>query len=106
MELNKECIALLRWIEKQPEPPTEEDMKSGASRVYSSDRVKWLLKNGFLLGDWTVQDNVKLGTYALSETARSEIQTRQTLSRKSFWEWFRYIVTTLIALIALIRTFL
>ncbi len=34
------------------------------------------------------------------------IQTRSKLSRKEIWEWVRYIITTLIALIALFRTFI
>lgn len=106
MELNKECIGLLRWIAKQPESPTESDMEAQMSRYYTHKRVEWLWRQGFLLLDWTVQDGEKRGTYALTETARAAIQTNRNLSRKVFWEWFRYAVTTLIALIALIRTFL
>ena len=42
MELNKECIALLRWIEKQPEPPTEEEVKKAEDilGIVKGDLVK------------------------------------------------------------------
>ena len=73
---------------------------------YSSSRIDSLYKKDYLLRTLSVESNEITGMYTVSDKARAVLQERGRSSREKIAEWVRYIITTTIAVIALIRTFL
>lgn len=55
-----------------------------------------------------VDENFNLihdGTYKIHNNGKRYLIYLKRIRKNTFWEWFRYIITTLIAVCALIRTF-
>ena len=103
--LNKESRKLLSWITKQSVPPSKWEMEQRDIPYYSSDRLEWLKKEGYLSFTIEPRDGEMAACYAITDKGRSALQEVALLSRKEMWNWIRYIITTIIAFIALIRTF-
>ena len=102
---NEERI-FLRWLSKQPYPISKTSMDELSAPEYSSSRIDSLYKKDYLLRTLSVESNEITGMYTVSDKARAVLQERGRSSREKIAEWVRYIITTTIAVIALIRTFL
>lgn len=73
---------------------------------YSSSRIQSLYKRDYLLRTLSVENNEITGLYAINDKGRAVLQEGNRISREKAVEWVRYIITTAIAVLALIRTFL
>ncbi|WP_140397507.1 MULTISPECIES: hypothetical protein [unclassified Flavonifractor] len=104
--ISNEEKAFLRWLSKQPDPVSHSTMSDLSAPEYSSHRVDSLYKGGYLSRSLSVENGEITGLYTVSDKARATLQESTKLSHEKIAEWVRYIITTAIAVIALIRTFL
>lgn len=104
--ISNEEKRFLRWLSKQSKPISLATMKKLSAPEYSLARIDSLHKSGYLTRSLTMENDELTGLYSVSDKARAALQESATLSREKMAEWIRYIITTAIAVIALIRTFL
>ena len=104
--ISNEEKSFLRWLSKQPEPISQSTMQNLSAPEYSPARIDSLYKSGYLTRSLTIENDELTGLYSVSDKARAVLQESAKLSREKMAEWIRYIITTAIAVIALIRTFL
>lgn len=104
--ISSEEKSFLRWLDKQSEPISKDTMERLSAPEYSSSRVDLLYKKDYLSRTLSVENDEITGLYAVSDKARAVLQEGHRASREKAAEWIRYIITTAIAVVALIRTFL
>ncbi|OUO13483.1 hypothetical protein B5F94_10265 [Flavonifractor sp. An4] len=104
--ISNEERRFLFWLNKQPEPISKGTMAKLSAPEYSSSRIDSLYERDYLLRTLSVENNEVAGLYAISDKARAVLQEGNRIAREKAVEWIRYIITTAIAVLALIRTFL
>lgn len=105
--ISNEEKSFLRWLSKQPKPISPATMKKLSAPEYSLARIDSLYKSGYLARFLAMEnDKSTCCLYTVSDKARAVLQESTKLSHEKIVEWIRYIITTAIAIIALIRTFL
>lgn len=106
--LSRELRTFLKWLGKQSAPVSKSTMENLRAPEYSSERIEELRETGYIIRDLSVENGSSslVGVYSISDKGRAELQERDEVSKEKAIEWVRYGITTAIAVIALIRTFL
>ena len=103
--LSKESKTFLRWLRKQPEPISQDTMVKRSAPEYAPSRIESLREEGYITRSLTFENGELTGLYAISDKGRAVLQGDTVIFREKAAEWIRYTITTVIAVIALIRTF-
>ena len=100
--LNKEKIELLRWLQDQPNRVSIDKMETLPAPHYTMTRIEELRKDGYITRSLEVEHDELVGTYQISDKGRAALQEHDSNSHKKKIESIRYIITTSIAVAALI----
>lgn len=100
--LNKEKIEFLRWLNKQPSPISMRKMENLSAPNYTSARIEELRKDGYVNRNLEVENGDFVGMYCISDKGLAVLQEHDRSTHEKRVESIRYIITTSIAVVALI----
>lgn len=102
--LNKEKIELLRWLLNQPDRVSMNTMKTLSAPQFTSTRIEELRNDGYITRSIETENGDIVGVYCISDKGRAALQEEDNNSREKRVEWIRYIITTVIAVAALVTS--
>lgn len=102
--LSNEQFSLLQWMQSQPSSPTMNDMERLNAPGFSRQRVEQMYQSGLLCRDLNrvSSDGGLCAAYSVSDMGRIELDAIARLKARERKENIRYVITTAIAVVALV----
>ena len=100
--LNNEQLELLQWIQEQPNEVSMNTMEKLSAPNFTPARVEVLHKGNYIELNIGVENGEIVSVYSISDKGRAALQNQNSISREKHIENVKYVITTSIAVAALI----